>query len=402
MTRRGANKVIEIDDALGERLMSATDGAVGPCFQCGVCTATCPWGELQSEPANVRQLMHRAQLGIAPEDGAIWWCTTCRACEELCPRNVPIADVMLALRNQAWKERKVPEGIPSVMWALHWDANPWRRPPSERSRWTKGMEVKSFQPDDEILFYVGCTPSYDTRTQKVARALAALFRSAGVSFGTLGDEEPCCGDAAYVLGQSDYLRQIVESNVELFARRGVKTVVTTSPHCYDLFANQYPADDGFRPLHYTQYLATLIEEGRLRFDKPFPKRVTFHDPCYLGRRNGVFDPPRRILEAIPGLEIVEMSRSRAEALCCGGGGGRMWMETEASQRFANIRVQEAAGTGAEALVTGCPHCIACLEDSAKLSGQGLRVMDLAELAAEALGLETTQAPAGEIVSRSAK
>ncbi len=402
MTRRRANKIIEIDDALSERLMAATDGAVAPCFQCGVCTATCPWGLLQAEPVNVRQLMHRAQLGIAPEEGTIWWCTTCGACEAQCPRNVPIAEVMLALRGLAWKERHVPEGLPSVLWALHWDANPWRRPPSQRSRWAKGMEVKSFQPTDEILYYVGCTSSYDTRTQKVARALAALFRAANVSFGTLGDDEPCCGDAAHVLGQSDYLRQIIDANARLFAQRGVQTVVTTSPHCYDLFAHHYPAQDGFRPLHYTQYLAMLIEEGRLSFDKPFPKRVTFHDPCYLGRRNGILDPPRQVLAAIPGLEFVEMAQSREEALCCGGGGGRMWMETTAGERFSSIRVQEAVSTAAEVLVTACPHCIACLEDSVKLSGQPLRVMDLAELAAEALGLETSRTRAAESVARSAK
>ena len=402
MTGRPADNVIEIDDALWERVMAATNGAVAPCFQCGVCTAVCPWGLLQAEPVNVRQLLRRAQLGIAQEDGTLWWCTTCRACEEQCPRGVPIADVMLALRSLAWKERRVPEGLSSVLWALHWDANPWRRPPSQRSRWTKGLEVKSFQPSDEILYYVGCTPSYDTRTQKVARALAALFRAAGVSFGTLGDDEPCCGDAAYTLGQSDYLGQIVDKNVRLFAQRGVKTLVTTSPHCYDMFRNQYPAQDGFQPLHYTQYLATLIEDGRLSFDKPFEAKVTFHDPCYLSRRNRVLEPPRQVLSAIPGLELVEMARSGEGTLCCGGGGGRMWMDTKAGERFSDLRVQEAAGTGAQVLVTACPHCIACLEDSVKFSKQGLRVMDLAELVVEALGLETSPAAAPSAAVRSAK
>ncbi len=393
MKRRAADGAIEIDDALWEKVMAATDGAVSPCFQCGVCTATCPWGLLQAEPVNVRQLMHRAQLGISQEDGAMWWCTTCRACEALCPRGVPIADVMLALRSIAWKERQVPEGLAPVMWALYWDANPWRRPPSQRPRWAKGLEIKAFEPADEILYYVGCTPSYDTRTQKVARALVALFRAADVSFGTLGEDEPCCGDAAYGLGQRDYLRQIVDANVQTFAKRGVQTLVATSPHCYDMFLNQYPAQDGFRPLHYTQYLAALIDEGRLRFEQPFEAKVTFHDPCYLSRRNGVSEAPRRILAAIPGVELVEMARSREDTLCCGGGGGRMWMETKAGERFSDPRVREASDTGAEILVTACPHCIACLEDSVKLSGEELRVMDLAELSVAALGLETSPASA---------
>ena len=406
MTRRRADQVIEINDGLWEQVMQATDGAVAPCFQCGVCTATCPWGLLQKEPVNVRQLMRRAQMGIEQDTEALWWCTTCRACEELCPRGVPIAEVMLALRGLAWKDRRVPGGLPSVMWAMYWDSNPWRRPPSQRSRWARTAEVKPFEPTDEILYYVGCTPSYDNRTQKVARSLTELFGAAGVSFGTLGDEESCCGDAAYALGQHEYMAKIIEKNVELFARRGVRTIVTTSPHCYDMFLNQYPAEEGFRPLHYTQYLATLVEEGRLQFERPFEKRVTFHDPCYLGRRNGEYDAPRRLLSAVPGLEIVEMPRSREDALCCGGGGGRMWMETAAGERFADLRAEEAVDTGADVLVTACPHCIACLEDSLKVPGKGMGkgmvVMDVAELLAEALGLNAAQKPAVSSAPRSAK
>jgi len=401
MKQSKANGVIDLDDALWERVMAATDGAVAPCFQCGVCTATCPWGLLQAEPVNVRQLMHRAQLGIAQEDGAMWWCTTCRACEVQCPRGVPIADVMLALRSLAWKDGQAPRGLASVMWALYWDANPWRRPPSQRALWAKGLDVKAFEPGDEALYYVGCPPSYDSRTQKVARALVALFRQAGVAFGTLGEDEPCCGDAAYGLGQRDYVRRIVEANVELFSQRGVQTLVTTSPHCYDMFRNQYPAEAGLRPLHYSQYLASLVDEGRLRFEKPFEARVTFHDPCYLSRRNDVQEEPRRVLAAIPGLELVEMARSGESTLCCGGGGGRMWMETKAGERFADLRVEEALDSGAEILVTACPHCIACLEDGVKLSGRDLRVMDLAELAASALQLETSPR-AAQPAARSAK
>jgi Fe-S oxidoreductase len=327
--------------------------------------------------------MRRAQLGIA-QDGEMWWCTTCRACEELCPRGVPIADVMLALRRMAWQDRRVPEGLAPVMWALFTDGNPWRRPPSQRAAWSRGVQVKPFEATDEILFYAGCTASYDNRSQKVARALTGLFQAAGVSFGTLGEAEPCCGDAAYALGQHDYLQQIIEANTSQFREAGVGTVVTVSPHCYDMFLNHYPAADGFRPLHYTQHLAELIAGGRLRFERPYAAKVTFHDPCYLGRRNDVYDPPRQVLAAIPGLDIIEMPRSREDALCCGGGGGRMWMDTKAGERFSDLRTREAIDTGADVLVTACPHCIACLEDSLKQSGSAMRVMDVAELAAAAL------------------
>ena len=382
MRRRG-DEAITLDDALWERVMAATDGAVAPCYQCGVCTAICPWGLVKEEALSVRALIRRAQLGVG-QDGEVWWCTTCRQCETLCPRGVPIADVMLALRRLAWQDQQVPSGLSSVMWALYWDGNPWRRPPSQRSAWTRGVELKAFEPTDEVLFYTGCTASYDNRAQKVARALVAVLHGAGVSFGTLGEAEPCCGDAAYALGQHDYLEQVVAANAQRFAEAGVRTTVTVSPHCYDMFLHHYPRRDGFRPLHYTQYLALLLEEGRLRFASTYRARVTFHDPCYLGRRNDVYDPPRRVLAAIPGLEVVEMPRSRQAALCCGGGGGRMWMETAAGERFADLRVQEAAETGADVLVTACPHCIACLEDSLKQSGSRIRVMDVAELAAAAL------------------
>ncbi len=381
--KRRRDDVITLDDSLWERVMAATDGAVSPCFQCGVCTATCPWGLLQEEPVNVRALMRRAQLGIA-QDGEMWWCTTCRACEELCPRGVPIADVMLALRRMAWQDQRVPEGLAPVMWALFTDGNPWRRPPSQRAAWSRGVEVKPFEATDEALLYAGCTASYDNRSQKVARALTGLLQAAGVSFGTLGEAEPCCGDAAYALGQHDYLQQIIEANTSQFREAGVGAIVTVSPHCYDMFLNHYPAADGFRPMHYTQYLAELIAGGRLRFEHPYPAKVTFHDPCYLGRRNDVYDPPRQVLAAIPGLDIVEMPRSRDDALCCGGGGGRMWMDTKAGERFSDLRTREAADTGADLLVTACPHCIACLEDSLKQSGSRMRVMDVAELAAAAL------------------
>jgi Fe-S oxidoreductase len=315
--------VITLDDALSERIMEATHGAVAPCFQCGVCTATCPWGQLQDEPVNVRRLMHRAQIGIEQEDGAMWWCTTCRACEELCPRGVPIADVMVALRDLAWKDHSVPKGVSSVMWAMYWDGNPWRRPPTQRTGWSKGVDAPRFSRACDVLFYVGCTPSYDGRSQKVARALARIFGEAGVTFGTLGEQEPCCGDAAYGLGQHDYLHQIVETNTRFFAEEGVSTLVTTSPHCYDMFATTTRRTASSPSTTNTW----LIIEGKLTFEAPRSK-LTFHDPCYLGRANAFTRrAPCRV------VSDTRRHSSRCAAgrfFCCGGGGGRMWIDTKAA------------------------------------------------------------------------
>jgi Fe-S oxidoreductase len=380
---------ILLSDETWERVDKATGGAAAPCFQCGVCTAICPLGLVKGETISIRKMVRQAQLGLPGWADGLWECTTCLWCESRCPHEVNITKAILGLRQLAWKEREIPEGLPTLLWDIYFDGNAWGRPPSERPLWTKGMAVKEFSPDDEILLYVGDDAAYDRRIQKVARALVSLLEAAGVTFGTLGEREPSCGDAVRSVGNEEYAAEIIEANARLFQEAGVKTVVTISPHSYDMFANRYPNLSGeFRPLHYSQYLAELIEGERLKFEKELPLKVTYHDPCYLSRRNGICDEPRQVLQSIPGLELVEMERSREDTLCCGGGGGRMWMETAAGERFSDLRIPEAAATGAEVVVTCCPHCLSCLEDSLNVIGKGkLRVMELAEVAQLALQSE---------------
>ncbi len=381
MSGNGATaQAIELDWSAWERVVDATHGAASACFQCGTCTATCPWGLVRQEPLNLRKLVHGAQLGLDGRTQDLWLCTTCGACEQQCPRGVRVSEIILPLRQLAWRSEAQPGGLSGVLWQLHWDGNPWGEPPSRRSEWAKGLAVRRFEPSDEVLFYVGCTASYDPRTRKVARAIAETLLACGVDFGTLGDDEPCCGDAALSLGQLDYLEVLVERNTRLLLEAGARTIVTTSPHCFDTFRNHYPGLLGrVEILHYTQYLNRLVGEGRLRLAREVAATATFHDPCYLGRRNAEYDAPRELLAALPGLEIVEMEENRAEALCCGGGGGRMWMETASGERFGDVRVAQAAQTGAEILVTACPHCVSCLEDAARSTGTVLKVMDVAEL-----------------------
>ncbi len=290
---------------------------------------------------------------------------------------------MLGLRKLAWDEGAVPAGLAGVMWDLHWDGNPWGRPPSRRSAWAAGLDIPRFDPAEHTaLLYIGCTASYDGRAQKVARAVASLLRAGNVRFGTLGDDEPCCGDPARSLGNAGYLEEMVANNTRQFREAGVTNIVTVSPHCYDTFAQHYDTGgSGFQVMHYSQALRDLVAKGQIAFEGVAGQTVTFHDPCYLARHHDETEAPRTILAAIPGLALNEMSRSRSETLCCGGGGGRMWMETPAPERFAESRVREAAGTGASLLATTCPHCIACLEDGLGLAGaRDLKVIDLAELA----------------------
>ena len=375
-------EVLLLDDDRWDRVLLATKGEAAACYQCGTCTATCPWGLVAGASIGVRSVMRRAQLGIDGWAEAVWRCTTCGACEEHCPHEVPISDVMLGLRSLAWEERSVPQGLSGVLWDMHWDGNPWGRPPSARSAWANGLDIPRFDATKHsVLLYVGCTASYDRRGQKIARAVVSVLRAAGISFGTLGDEEPCCGDPARSLGNEEYFKRIAQANSHKLAAERATEVVTVSPHCYDTFTHYPGIGEAFRVRHYSQLLRDLVAERKVSFAGLEPTKVTFHDPCYLARHHDETEAPRTIMAAIPGVSIEEMERSREETLCCGGGGGRMWMETLPEDRFATSRAREAAGTGASYLVTTCPHCISCLEDGASVAGaRNLKVMDLAELA----------------------
>jgi len=374
-----------IDDERWDQLVELTHGAASVCFQCGVCTAVCPWGQVKKETVSVRSMIRQAQLGLLHQEEALWLCATCAQCEAYCPRGVDISEVIRGLRYLVWQERHTPEGLPSLLWSIYWNNNPWNQPPSQRSQWAADLAIPIFDPHQhEVLLYVGCTSSYDRRGQKIARSLVELLKTAGVSFGYLADDEPCCGESALNVGHKPYFQELAHKAIWTFTLRGVTRLVTISPHCYDVFKNQYPLLDeewNVTPVHYTQYLAQLIEEGRLQFQRPFNHRLTFHDPCYLSRHNQETAAPRHVLEAIPGVELIEMAHTGVDALCCGGGGGRMWLETEPGERFADIRVQEACDTGAGYLVTACPFCLTCLEDSLKAgSVPDLRVLDVAEIA----------------------
>lgn len=383
-----AEEALLIDDQLYERLNDLSGGAAGICFQCGVCTAACPWGMVRREPLSVRSLMRMAQLGLQDGSGSLWLCTTCAQCEAYCPRGVNISSVFRALRAVAWERSKTAAGLPSLLWSVFWNDNPWSQPPSQRASWARDLDVPDFNAaEHEILLYVGCTSSYDRRDQMIATALVHTLNAAGIKFGYLGEEEPCCGEAVMSLGHGEYFQEVAAKAMAAFQKAGVGKLVTISPHCYDVFKNHYPGrNEGFQPLHYTQYLAQLLEGEVLEFSKPLDLQITFQDPCYLGRINDEYDAPRQVIRALPGIELVEMEDSRINGLCCGGGGGRMWLETPLGERFADLRIKQAVKTGADVLATACPFCLTCLEDSLKvLKAEHLVVRDIAELAAEALG-----------------
>ena len=219
--------VILLDDDRWDRVLAATNGEAAACYQCGTCTATCPWGLVAGPSIGVRSVIREAQLGIDGWADSVWRCTTCGACEARCPHQVPIGEVMLGLRSLAWRDQSVPSGLSNVLWDMHWDGNPWGRPPSARSAWAAGLDIPRFDPAiHTTLLYIGCTASYDRRAQKVARAVVGLLRSAEVPFGTLGDDEPCCGDPARSLGNDAYFAHMAAANTAQFEAAGVANIVT--------------------------------------------------------------------------------------------------------------------------------------------------------------------------------
>ena len=239
----------------------------------------------------------------------------------------------------------------------------------------------------DILYFVGCYFSYDPRLKKAARATAAILNKAGIQFGILGDKESCCGESIRKTGDEDLFKRLAKENIKNFIDHGVKKILVSSPHCFHTFKNEYPEFmANFEVVHISQFLVELINEGKLEITGEYPKKVTYHDPCYLGRHNGIYDEPREVLRRIPGLELTEMADTMEDSLCCGGGGGRIWMETPKGERFSDIRLEQAVETGAQVLATSCPYCITNFEDSRLTMkyDDKLEIKDITEIVQEVI------------------
>jgi Fe-S oxidoreductase len=359
------------------------------CYQCGTCEIVCPWNRVREFP--VRRIVNEARLGVVPfESEDLWLCSTCGNCVQRCPRGVEIVDVMRAMRRILVPDGVVPASIPnlrSFMTSIASVGNPWGQEPKDRANWARDLGVREFDEDTEVLYFPCCYPSYDPRLKKVAQATASILGKAGVDFGILGPAESCCGESVRKAGNEALFKRLARENIKTFIDRGVKKILVSSPHCYHTFKNEYAEFKvNFEVVHISQYLRELLVEGRLRPTKEYGKRVTYHDPCYLGRHNGIFDEPREVLKGIPGLELREMSESRENSLCCGMGGGRIWMETAKGERFSDLRLQQAIAVGAEVLATSCPYCITQFEDSrlALKDSETLQIKDITEILQEAI------------------
>jgi len=405
--------VSDVDDLTWKQLL---DGYT--CTECGRCTDSCPanlTGKMLSPRKIIMDIRDRtfekgpllvagaAEAVTAGEQNPLektllhnyitpqelWACTTCMACVQECPVNIEHVDAIVDMRrNLVLMESAFPPEVQTVFRNLENNFTPWAFGASSRADWAEGMEIPRIAdtPDAEVLFWVGCAGSYDTRYKKVTQAFAALMKMAGIKFAILGTEEKCTGDPARRIG-NEYLAQIlIKDNVQTLNNYKIRKIVTTCPHCFNSLMNEYPDFGGkYEVVHHTDFLLNLVNEGRIRISPAQKAKITYHDSCYLGRYNQIYDSPRETLRAIPGLELAEMKRSRSRGLCCGAGGGRMWMEEKEGKRVNIERTEEALNTKPDVIGTACPFCMTMMTDGlkAKEASESVKVKDIAEILYEA-------------------
>ena len=381
------------------------------CTNCGRCQDQCPaWAS--GKPLSPRKLVQDAKAhmeAVAPSllaggeagaslahdavtDAVLWSCTTCRACVDACPAGVEHIDTIIDMRRfLTMEEASVPDTAMQALASMEQRGHPWRGTQATRTDWMTGSGAVTMAEDaeHEVLLWVGCTAALDERSQKVARAMASVLKTAGVRYRVLGEEEACTGDPARRLGNEYLFETLARQNIETFERYGVREVLTLCPHCFNTLKNEYPQFGGeYRVRHYADFVAELVRAGRLRPVVPVEASVAYHDSCYLGRHNGIYDPPREIAKAIPGLRLVEMGegRCRERGFCCGAGGGRMWMEEE-GRRVNHIRTEHFLDTQADVVGVSCPFCLQMMEEGigAKGVSETKSAKDLLELLDDSLG-----------------
>ncbi len=330
----------------------------------------------------------KALLEFAVSDEALWACTTCNACVEICPvGNQPMLDLLEMRRHQVLMENAFPEQLQVAFRGMERQGNPWGLAPEHRLDWARDLDLPTTatRPEPEILWWVGCAPATDARAQKTAREFVRILRAAGVDFAVLGERERCTGDSARRAGNEYLFSQLAQENVATLNGVRPRRIVTTCPHCLNTLANEYPAFGGvYEVVHHTQLINELVGAGRLKLEPQAMEAVAFHDPCYLGRHNGVYEAPRGALRQA-GAELHELPRSQSNSFCCGAGGAQMWKEEEhGSERINNARYAEVRASGAKTLAVSCPFCMIMLSDAARAAGDPVPVRDVAEVVAAAI------------------
>jgi len=380
------------------------------CTRCGECTSTCPTGgeaqdiELVTPRGKILRLreFYKAQYGLKarllgpkqiPEDqlkelsSRAYECTICGQCKTVCPAHLDTIEMWENMREFLVANGLAPlPAHESIIKSIENYGNPWMQPRTQRSRWSKKIErevkIKDAMKEKcEVLFFVGCTAAYDPNIRNMALDTARVLGKANIDFGTLGDDECCCGSTLLRTGLLESARKLAQKNIEMFEKASPSVIVTSCAGCYKTIRQDYPkvGKVSARVVHITQFVNELVDSGRLKLEKRVDGVVTFHDPCHLGRHNLLYEEPRKILQSIQGVKLVEMERNRAEARCCGAGGGVKTAFPDLAQKISLLRVEDAERTGAEILTTSCPFCYQSLKASIDAKGSKLRMMDLMEL-----------------------
>jgi Fe-S oxidoreductase len=404
----GQLSYINLDDEKIEQFGAAKVSDLGyeqivdaySCIMCFRCQEVCPaynTGKILSPAALEINKRYNFNHGggtdkplteLIPEE-AVWACTSCGACVDICPvGNEPMRDILEIRRNLAMMESNFPKQLETAFKGMERNMNPWNVNQGDRMKWAQGLKVPTIEqnPEPDILWWVGCAPATDARAQKTAQAFAKILNAAGVSYAVLGKSEQCTGDSARRAGREDIFFGLAMGNVEILNEVAPKRIVTTCPHCLHTIKNEYPAFGGnYEVIHHTQFINELVGAGKIQLSVNGDQlSVTFHDPCYLGRHNGITGEPRNVLQSA-GAVTVEMPRNSAKSFCCGAGGAQMWKEEEAGDQKVNVaRFAEAKATGANTVAVGCPFCLTMMVDASKADNDSMQVKDVAEIVAERL------------------
>ncbi|MDP6363830.1 MAG: (Fe-S)-binding protein [Candidatus Poseidoniia archaeon] len=391
-------ELTEYDFTFLDRVTDLSGGeSMGWCYQCAECIGVCPVDNVGSY--GPRKLYRKLQTGLDlfnhPD---LWLCTTCNNCLRVCPKEVDMMQIMPAVREQAILDGNVPGELQEMLQNVAEYGNPMGESARKRMRWLKKFDEPvrdlSKEPGEvDVLWYVSDYFSYHPRGNDAAKAMVRVFNRLGVDFGILGRDERCDGDSQRLCGESGLFEELAEHNHALFEQNPHERLVVSDPHAYNAFRNEYPKLTGteYNVQHYTQFLAEKVEQLTEMFTGEFARKVTFHDPCYLGRHNNEYEAPRTLIEAVPGIEFVEMFCCKQQGYCCGGGGGGMWLDgmvaDHTTERLSENRVREAVEVGAEVLVVCCPYEVSRFEDAVKSTGNDgkLEVLDIIEIIASCLG-----------------